>query len=70
MVNGGGLVHSKLGPPIFAENLSQGYTVPADIVNAWLDSTNHTENIFNCSYTHTGAAVNGEFAVQVFGDAA
>jgi len=70
MANGGGLVHSRLGEPIFAENLSQGYTVPQEIVDAWLDSSAHKENIFNCSYTETGAAITGDFAVQVFGNAA
>lgn len=70
MNNGGGLVHSRLGAPILAENLSQGYTDPQEIVDAWMDSVAHRENILNCSYTDTGVALSGAFAVQVFGDAA
>lgn len=69
MDNGGGLVHSRLGDPIFAENLSQGYPTAREVVNAWLDSDVHRRNILNCSYTDTGAAFSGQFAVQVFGNA-
>lgn len=70
MDNGGGFTHSRLGDPIFAENLSQGLATPDDIVNTWLDSPIHVENMLNCSYTHTGAGMSGQFAVQVFGNAA
>lgn len=69
MANGGGLVHSRLGDPIFAENLSQGYTDPEAVVNAWLDSAVHKRNILNCGYTDTGVAFSGDFVVQVFGNA-
>ena len=69
MDNGGGLTHSRLGNPIFAENLSDGYFTAAEVVDAWLDSDVHRRNMLNCSYTDTGAAFSAEFAVQVFGNA-
>lgn len=69
MANGGGFVHSKLGPPILAENLSQGFDTPQEIVDAWMDSPAHKQNILNCDYTDTGVAVSGDFAVQEFGNA-
>ena len=69
MDNGGGFVHSRLGSPIFAENLSQGIEPGSDVVKAWLDSDEHKANMLNCSYTDTGAAFSGEFVVMVFGNA-
>lgn len=68
MDNGGGFVHSTLGPPILAENLSQGILEPTEIIDVWMDSATHKENILNCTYTDTGVGVSGEFIVQVFGD--
>jgi uncharacterized protein YkwD len=69
MDNGGGFVHSRLGAPIFAENLSQGIVEPEQLIKTWMDSTEHKANITNCEYTDTGVGISGEFVVEVFGNA-
>jgi len=37
-----------------AENIAQGQTTPAEVVEAWMNSQGHRENILNPNYTHIG----------------
>jgi uncharacterized protein YkwD len=37
-----------------AENIAEGYKTPRDVVNSWMNSSGHRENILNCSYKATG----------------
>ena len=59
----------RLGSTSQAENVAYGYTTPADLVWAWLQSPGHRHNILN-SHTHTAISiieVDGLFwATQIF----
>ena len=59
----------RLGSTSQAENVAYGYTTPADLVWAWLNSPGHRHNILN-SHTHTAISiieVEGSFwATQIF----
>ena len=59
----------RLGSTSQAENVAYGYTTPADLVWAWLQSPGHRHNILN-SHTHTAISiieVEGSFwATQIF----
>ena len=59
----------RLGSTSQAENVAYGYTTPADLVWAWLNSPGHRHNILN-SHTHTAISiieVEGYFwATQIF----
>jgi uncharacterized protein YkwD len=37
-----------------AENIAEGYKTPQDVVNSWINSPGHRENILNCSYKASG----------------
>ncbi len=45
---------SNLG---WGENIAYGYSTPADVMNAWLNSPGHKANIENPSYTSSGIGV-------------
>jgi uncharacterized protein YkwD len=45
---------SNLG---WGENIADGYSTPADVMNAWLNSPGHKANIENPSYTSSGIGV-------------
>lgn len=36
------------------ENIAQGQTSPAEVVNAWMNSPGHRANILNSNFTHIG----------------
>lgn len=38
----------------YGENIGAGYATPTDVVNGWLNSTGHRENILNCAFTEIG----------------
>ena len=46
----------RLGSTSQAENVAYGYTTPADLVWAWLNSPGHRHNILN-SHTHTAISI-------------
>ena len=53
------------------ENIAKGYTTPAAVVDGWMHSQGHRENILNPNFTHIGAATarkgNGtRYWVQLF----
>lgn len=55
-----------------AENIAQGYSSPGSVVNGWMLSAGHRDNILDRTYTETGVAVvtggDGKaYWVQVFG---
>jgi uncharacterized protein YkwD len=37
-----------------AENIAEGYQTPQDVVNGWMNSPSHRQNILNCSYKAAG----------------
>ena len=59
----------RLGSTSQAENVAYGYTTPAALVAAWLNSPGHRHNILN-SHTHTAISiieVEGRYwATQIF----
>lgn len=50
------------GGSAFAENIAEGQRTPADVMNAWMNSSGHRANIMNCAYTliGVGAAKNAQ----------
>ncbi|MDY0404612.1 CAP domain-containing protein [Virgibacillus sp. 179-BFC.A HS] len=38
----------------YGENIAKGYVSPEDVVQAWMNSPGHRENILNRNYTHIG----------------
>ena len=36
------------------ENIAAGYSSPESVVNAWMNSQGHRENILNCNFLHIG----------------
>ena len=50
-----GISYKKAG-----ENIAKGQSTPEQVVQAWMDSPGHRENIMNSNYTHIGVGyVNG-----------
>lgn len=50
-----------------AENIAQGQKDVKEVVEAWLNSPGHCQNIMNANYKEMGAAVKGNYWTQVFG---
>lgn len=50
------------------ENIAQGQQTPEQVVQAWMDSPGHRENILNGTYTHIGVGYdpNGNHWTQLF----
>jgi uncharacterized protein YkwD len=40
------------------ENIATGFRTPRDVVNAWMASTGHCQNILSPSYSYVGTGVN------------
>lgn len=38
----------------WGENIAAGYTTPADVMNGWMDSPGHRDNILDCNFTEIG----------------
>jgi cysteine-rich secretory family protein len=38
----------------WAENIAAGFTTPADVMNAWMNSPGHKANLLNPAFTHIG----------------
>ena len=51
-----------------AENIAQGYSTGQAVLNGWLGSTGHRENIENGNYTHHGVGYveDGHYWTHVF----
>lgn len=58
-----GISYKKAG-----ENIAKGQTTPAQVVQAWMDSPGHRENIMNSQYTHIGVGYvsGGHYWTQQF----
>lgn len=50
------------------ENIAKGQKTPAEVVNAWMNSSGHRANILNSSFTHIGVGyvANGNYWTQMF----
>ncbi|NLM62551.1 MAG: SafA/ExsA family spore coat assembly protein [Clostridiales bacterium] len=50
------------------ENIAKGQSTPAQVVEAWWNSSGHRANILNSSYTHIGVGyvADGKYWVQMF----
>lgn len=50
------------------ENIARGQKTPADVVNAWMNSSGHRANILNPSFTEIGVGyvANGNYWTQMF----
>lgn len=50
------------------ENIAQGQQTPEEVVQAWMDSPGHRENIMNSSFTHIGVGYveSGNYWTQQF----
>ena len=50
------------------ENIAKGQKTPQAVVNAWMNSAGHRENILNKSYTHIGVGYveSGNYWTQMF----
>lgn len=49
------------------ENIAMGYETPESVVEGWMNSEGHRENILNASYTEIGVGYNNGYWVQNFG---
>ncbi|MBT0769317.1 hypothetical protein KIH74_10325 [Kineosporia sp. J2-2] len=50
-----------------AENIAQGQTSPASVMDAWMNSEGHKANILNCTYTEMGLGWDNNYWTQTFG---
>jgi uncharacterized protein YkwD len=50
-----------------AENVAQGQRSPSQVVNSWMDSPGHRQNILNPNYTEIGVGYANNYWTQVFG---
>lgn len=50
------------------ENIAKNYTLVKDVMDDWIKSSRHHENILNASYTKIGVGINGVYWTQMFGD--
>lgn len=50
------------------ENIAKGYSTPEAVVNGWMNSTGHRENIMNASFTQIGVGyvADGKYWTQMF----
>ncbi|WP_163537728.1 SafA/ExsA family spore coat assembly protein [Gracilibacillus sp. YIM 98692] len=51
-----------------AENIARGQSTPNKVVNAWMNSSGHRQNILNEQYTHIGVGYvkDGNYWTQMF----
>jgi uncharacterized protein YkwD len=54
---------------LHGENVASGYATAAEVMDAWMSSAGHRENIEDCAFTAIGVgyAPNGHYWVQDFG---
>jgi uncharacterized protein YkwD len=54
---------------VSGENLAHGYPSAAEVMDVWMRSAGHRENIEDCAFTHIGVGYvpNGHYWVQDFG---
>lgn len=51
-----------------AENIAQGQRTAQQVVNSWMNSSGHRQNILNRNFTHVGVGLdkNGHYWTQMF----
>jgi uncharacterized protein YkwD len=54
--------YQKLG-----ENLARHFKTDVEIINAWLASPKHKDNLLNCKYVETGIGRSGAYVAQEYG---
>ncbi len=50
-----------------AENIAAGYRTPASVVDGWMNSKGHRDNIMNCNLTEIGVGFHKHYWTQNFG---
>jgi uncharacterized protein YkwD len=50
-----------------AENIAAGYRSPAAVVEGWMNSSGHRDNIMNCGLTDIGVGFHNYYWTQNFG---
>ncbi|MFD3257841.1 CAP domain-containing protein [Paenibacillus lentus] len=48
------------------ENIAKGQRTPAEVMNAWMNSEGHRQNIMNANFTNIGVAYDNGYWVQEF----
>lgn len=48
------------------ENIAKGQRTPSEVMNAWMNSEGHRQNIMNANFTHIGVAYDNGYWVQEF----
>jgi uncharacterized protein YkwD len=59
---------TTLGAHCIGENVAMGYSTAASLVQGWLDSPGHRQNIMNPVFRKMGIGIAGIFATQMFSD--
>jgi uncharacterized protein YkwD len=59
---------TTLGAHCVGENVAMGYNTAASLVQGWLDSPGHRQNIMNPLFRKMGIGIAGIFATQMFSD--
>jgi uncharacterized protein YkwD len=52
---------------IIGENIAEGYSSEKDVVEGWIKSTGHCQNIMNGNFKEMGVATSGVYWTQDFG---
>ncbi|MCB0700769.1 MAG: CAP domain-containing protein [Chitinophagales bacterium] len=50
----------------YGENIAESYTSEEAVIQGWIESTGHCENIMNPAFTEMGVATSGSYWTQVF----
>jgi uncharacterized protein YkwD len=50
----------------WGENIAWGYESEEEVIEGWLQSPGHCENIMNKEFTHMGVAKSGQYWTQLF----
>ena len=53
----------------YGENIAWNYSSEAQVIQGWLDSEGHCQNIMNANVTEMGVALEGKYWTQVFANA-
>jgi len=61
-------IFGELGTSYVGENCAEGYYSAASLVEGWLNSPGHRENILDPSFRRTGIGCEDNYATQIFCD--
>ncbi|GAA0630536.1 CAP domain-containing protein [Streptomyces thermocarboxydovorans] len=53
----------------YGENVAYGYSTPEQVMEGWMNSPGHRENILNCNFKEIGVGRSGTYWTQDFGTA-